>query len=81
MASALRNIHIELPGPPVTLNKSLDSSLPRFLISTGKVLSTLYILCAPDEVPSMVLGTEVILRNLILRMVLIILVTLDDRPG
>lgn len=71
MGSALRNIHTQLPGPPVTVNKFLDSSLPQFLICTEEVTPTLYILCKfLSKVTSMVLGTELVLTKLSLRMVL-----------
>lgn len=81
MVFVFRNIYIEFLGLLVILNKSLDFFLFRFFISIGKVLFILYILCVLDEVFSMVFGIEVIFRNFILRMVLIIFVILDDRLG
>lgn len=81
MVFVFRNIYIEFLGLLVILNKSLDFFLFWFFISIGKVLFILYILCVLDEVFSMVFGIEVIFRNFILRMVLIIFVILDDRLG
>lgn len=36
MVSALRSVPIQFPGPPLALNKFLDSSLPQFPICTAE---------------------------------------------
>lgn len=69
-------------GPLVSdPEKWMDSSLPQLLIYTRIVKIYFLYFMQQHEEPSMVLATELILKNLAIRMVLIILVTLVDRQG